>query len=78
DSADLLVRAPSGAATFTTEADRLVVEHRAAVRFEIQIPRSAPRVEIRSGARRVFLKEGPRAQTEPGSGQGPWLIPLIP
>src|SRR5881397_793977 len=59
DGGEVVVRAPTGAATFTTDADRLVIDNRgSSATFEIQIPRAAPRVEIWVKAVRVFLKEG--------------------
>jgi len=63
------VRAPRGAATFTSGEDRLVVEDRGLrATYEIDIPITAPRVEIRVGDARVFLKEGPRVTTALPSG----------
>jgi anti-sigma factor RsiW len=65
DSADVVVRAPVGAATFASEADRLVIDNKdSRASFEIRIPRGAPRVEIRVAGARRFLKVGP-AVTEP-------------
>lgn len=61
DGEELVVRALDGAATFSSDVDRLVIDgHDPSPHFEIQIPRSAVRVEIRSGSERIFLKEGPR------------------
>jgi anti-sigma factor RsiW len=59
DGRDVVVRAVSGAARFTAGADRLEIDNRGSVAtFEIQIPRTAPRVEILVGSTRVFLKLG--------------------
>ena len=70
DGAEVVVRAPSGAATFTTDADRLVVDnHGATANFQVQIPGAAPRVEIWVNGVRVFLKDG-------ASVSGPSLLPL--
>lgn len=70
DAVDVAVRAPSGAATFTADVDRLVIDNSgSAATFDIQIPRAAPRVEIRVAGVRVFLKEGPRVT-------GPLHLPL--
>jgi len=75
---EAVVRAPRGAATFTTGAERLAVgDWDASARFEIVVPRSAPRVEIRLGARTVFVKAG-RSVSTAGieTGPGRYTIPL--
>lgn len=65
DGSKVVVRGPGGAATFTTDAGRLVVENQGtSATFEIEIPRGAPRVEIRVGGNRIFLKDGPGITTE--------------
>lgn len=59
DDSTITVRAALGSATFTSEADRLVIEPRgSALSVEIRIPRQAPRVEIHVAHERVFLKNG--------------------
>jgi len=64
DRADVSVSAPSGAATFSSGAERLTIDNRgAAVTFEIEIPRSAPRVEVRIGGHPLFLKAGAQVVT---------------
>ena len=76
--AEVTIRAPSGAATFRAESDQVLVQ-RAGVpaRFDIEIPASAPRVEVRVGARTIFLKDGARVVTEvEGGPDGTWLVPL--
>lgn len=80
DGAEVVVRAPIGAATFTSDVDRLVIDNRgSSATFEIQIPRAAPRLEIRVDEGRIFLKEGPRVTTGKSTGeQGPYLLPLTP
>jgi hypothetical protein len=72
----VVVRARQGAATFTSELDRLVIDNRgAASTFEIEIPRSAPRVEVRISQDRIYLKEGER--TSPLSPSSPiYAAPL--
>ena len=63
DDSTISVRATQGSATFTSEADRLLVEPRSpgsALAVEIEIPRQAPLVEIQVAGERVFLKEGTR------------------
>lgn len=72
DDAEVLVRAPSGAATFTSDVDRLVIDNRgSSASFEIHIPRTATRVEIWVNHARLFLKDGPHVT-------GPSLVPLTP
>ena len=61
DGSDVVVRAPAGSATFTSAGERLVIDNpRSTAGFEIEIPRAAPRVEIRVAGGRVFLKDGAR------------------
>ena len=76
--AEAAIRAPRGAATFTTGAGRLAIEEwDASARFEIVVPRSAPRVEIRVGARSVFVKSrGSVSTTGIETGPGRYTIPL--
>ena len=80
---EVQVRAPDGAATFTSRADQLLINNRspsAAARpdtFEIEIPSDAPWVEIRVGGDRIFLKEGPRVTTGGSIGpDGGYVLPL--
>ena len=61
DGGEVVVRAPIGAATFSSSVDRLVIDNQGApATYEVQIPRAAPRVEIRVNGVRIFLKDGPR------------------
>jgi hypothetical protein len=78
DESDVVVRAPAGAATFRSDVERLVIDNvGSAATFEIRIPRGAPRVEIRVGDRRVFLKDRANVTTESsGTGGDRYLIPL--
>lgn len=70
DGAEVVVRAPIGAATFTFDVGRLVIDNRgSSATFTIQIPHAAPLVEIRVAGQRVFLKEGPHVV-------GPYLFSL--
>ena len=80
DGAEVVVRVSNGAATFTSELDRLIIGNTGSTgTFEIRIPRAAPRVEIRVGALPIFLKEGPRVTTEqPPEASGSYLLPLTP
>lgn len=75
---EVAVRGPVGAATFTSDVDRLVIDNRgSAASFEIAIPATAPRVEIRVGADRIFLKDGARVTTAGSArGRAPFLLPL--
>lgn len=67
--AEVEIRAARGAATFTTGESQLVVDGRGLpATYEIEIPLTAPRVEILVGEDRVFLKEGSRVTTALGSG----------
>ena len=80
DGEDVVVRAPSGAATFSSDADRLVIDNRAGTgTFDIQIPRTAPRVEILVDRTRRFLKEGDRVtgSAVPGA-TAVYVVPLSP
>ena len=78
DGVEAVVRAPRGAATFTTGAERLAIEEwDASATFEIVVPRSAPRVEIRVGARSVFVKSRNAVSTRGiETGAGRYTIPL--
>lgn len=78
DRADVVVRAPTASATYTSDIDRLVIANaHSRGTFEIEIPRSASRVEIRVAGGRIFLKDGPRvtAATPPDSS-GQYVLPL--
>jgi anti-sigma factor RsiW len=76
----VVVRAPSGAATFTTEEDRLLIDNRGSTAtFQVQVPQAAPRVEIRVAGDRRFLKEGARVTTENATEAGGlYSLPLTP
>jgi hypothetical protein len=78
DGAEVVVRAPRGAATFTTGTERLAIgEWDASARFEIVVPRSAPRVEIRVAAHTVFVKSrGDVSTAGVETGPGRYTIPL--
>jgi hypothetical protein len=78
DGSDVVVRALGGTTTFTSEVDRLTIEHRGVPgRFDILIPRGAHSVEIRVGGRRSFLTEASRVETEyPSDAEGRYLVPL--
>jgi len=74
--AEVRATATDGSATFTADGDRLVIDGTGtATRFEISIPRDAPRVEIRVGDRSLFLKNGDTV-TAPAEADvtGAWLL----
>jgi hypothetical protein len=76
DDAEVVVRAPQGAATFASDADRLVIDNRGpASSFEIEIPRSAPWVEISVRHDRIYLKDGDRHSPSPPAAGG-YTTPL--
>ncbi|MGH7511926.1 MAG: hypothetical protein ACREOQ_03275 [Gemmatimonadales bacterium] len=78
DGAEVLVRSPVGAVTFTSDAGRLLIRGPGAPdTVTIEIPRGARRVEIRAGGARVFLKEGVSIDTRAARlGDGDYEIPL--
>ena len=80
DGGEVVVRALNGAATYTSDDDRLVIDNRgSAASFEIEVPRVAPWVEIRVDRVRVFLKDGPRVTTRQAPDTlGRYLLPLVP
>lgn len=71
DGSEVQVHAPPGAATFSSSLGRLEIEVRdVSAPFVVQVPRSAPWVEIRADETPLFLKESSRVTTaspaEPG------------
>jgi len=80
DGTEVQVHAPTGAATFTSGVGQLVIDVRdPSATFEIEIPGSAPWVEIQAGTDRIFLKEGARVTTS-GSKRavGGYLLRFAP
>lgn len=78
DGAEVVVRGPAGVATFTSEEERLVVQRSGSPsEFEVRVPFAAPRVEIRAGATRLFLKAGARitAAAPPVAGRYALTLP---
>ena len=75
---EVVVRAPAGSATFTSQASRLVIgNHGAASTYDIEIPLNAPRVELLVDGRRIFLKQGRDITiTDSSGGTGPYVLPL--
>jgi anti-sigma factor RsiW len=78
DDSTIVARRRGGAATFAAEIDRLRIETGSTpTDFELRIPRQARWVEVVVGARRIFLKDGPRVTTEARiDSEGRYLIPL--
>jgi hypothetical protein len=78
DAAALSVRAPSGTVSYVSSSTLLRVNNRRAISdITVLIPRSATRVEVRVGHRRVFLKDGQRIDTDaPATVPDAWRIPL--
>jgi hypothetical protein len=76
---DVVVRAPGGAATFTSDINRLVIDNlpTSAV-YEISIPASAPRVGITVQGRRVFVKDHDRITADGATSNQQYVIPLTP
>jgi hypothetical protein len=71
----VVVRAPAGGASYESGPDGLVIDAgQAPITFTIDIPRSAPHVEIRVAGARIFLKEGDR--TEPSLPVPSGSLPL--
>lgn len=77
---DVIVRAPAGAATFTSDVNRLVIDNQAGTAvFDIMIPRSALRVEIQVAGHRIFLKDHDRIEADSASvSHQQYLLPLKP
>jgi hypothetical protein len=80
DGANIVARALSGTATFTTYIDQLTIERGGpSADYEIELPQSAAWVEIRAGQRRLLLKEGSRITTDASvDARGRYLLPLNP
>lgn len=78
DGTNIEVRAVNGArATFTSDEERLVIDNvDPTTTFDIRIPRTAPRVEIRAGQARLFRKQGERITTDATpDAAGIYLLP---
>ncbi len=75
---ELQVQARRGLAPLTSGAEQLTIENRGtSADWEIDVPIDAPWVEITIGDRRVFLKEGQRANADaPFDAGGRYVIPL--
>jgi len=75
--ASVAVRAPQGAATFSS-GDGVIVVHagRPGATFEVQIPQNAPSVEIQVNGRRVLIKEGSRVTPPLAEGASAIVLPM--
>ena len=80
EGTQVVVQAPGGGTSFTADEGRLTIAvHGDSVEVQIQIPASAPRVEILVGRRRVLLKTGVRVIASPTLGaDSSYLLPLGP
>ena len=71
------VSAPSSAASFSSDPERLVIENKGTSDFEIALPRSAPYIAIRVAGVTVLRKEGDRVILNTGTAEpGSWKVPL--
>ena len=75
EGAKLSIRAPSGGATFTSDVDRVQVQHPGGA-IDIDVPRGAPLVEVQVDGVPRFRKEGSRVTLAEPLGYGTWRIPL--
>jgi hypothetical protein len=80
DAPELVVRAPAGSPTFSSELDRLVVgDPVEPLSLEIEVPRQAPSVELSWGGRRLWLKEGSRITSDvPADPKGRYRFSISP
>lgn len=79
DAPEVRVRAPLEAASFSSDAARLVVDNSGPpATFEIGLPRTLPRVEVRVADRTVFLKEESRITADVGGIGDTYVLPLAP
>ncbi len=78
DKTQVIVRASQGTASFTSSAAGLQVDNFAiGANFEIEVPQSAPRLEILVAGSRIFLKEGAQVSTTPrADADGGFSIPF--
>lgn len=80
DGPNVTVRAHGGAARFATDLGRLTIGNGGSLAdYEIELPRSAPWVEIAVGERRLLLKDGARIVPDmPIDPQGRRFLRLAP
>ncbi|MGH7476962.1 MAG: hypothetical protein ACRELD_11775, partial [Longimicrobiales bacterium] len=74
---DIVARVGADAARFASEPDRLVVEMLAPDTFELRVPSSARRVEVRARGRAIFrLESGVISAAARPRPDGRYVIPL--
>jgi hypothetical protein len=79
DGTEVIARTTSLSTRFTSEPERLLIEHPGLDTLDIELPRAASRVEIHVEEELVFSKEGAEVVTAaPTLGEGRWLLPLAP
>jgi hypothetical protein len=80
DENEVVARVLDGTATFTTALQGLLIDNRgSAADYAIDLPKSAPQVEILIAGRRAWLKQKDRVLTEAPIGpSGGYVIPLAP
>ena len=78
DRQDVAARRLGGAARFTSDEDRLVIDNAGAIAdYEIELPQSTPWIELRVGGRRALLKDGDRVITDaPVDARGRYVVRL--
>ena len=81
DDDEVVVRAPSGSAKFTSTDGRLMIAATAAgmatgTVYELAIPRRAPSVEVRVEGRRIFRKDANDVTTAVSPTNGRYVLPL--
>jgi predicted anti-sigma-YlaC factor YlaD len=71
DATELVVRAQGGTTSFASDVGRLAVRHSGAPGvLEIEVPRTAPWVELTVGRRRVWLKSGAKVESPASADEG--------
>jgi hypothetical protein len=78
DGPNVEVRSSIGSGIFSSELDSLVIDNTgSSAAFEIDIPRAAPRVEIRVAGRPVLLKQGSTITSDSATDSaGVYHLPL--
>lgn len=79
DSTTVVVRAPQAAATFSSSEGRLLIDNAGSTAsFDIQLPRSAPSIEIRVGDRSLLSSRGGQLRGAAEAGATSVVLPLAP
>ncbi len=78
DGDQVQVSGPSGAASFSSDPERLVIDNEgSSADFAIELPRASPRIVIRVAGARVLLKQGDRVTLTRGTAEATsWILPL--